>query len=156
MRHHRRDRTRERVVLIIVGSLWEGRGSGSHKSPAWQKPRVQTDTPVILWDESGTTIGTPDPDRDGVTRTSGRGHQEHGRCPDTQELPGCASGAGESRTREAENLSASFCSCIVSIGIALAVVLAKSRQMRFLYGQPVGTLSFSILSLIDQPVVSPG
>ena len=69
------------VVLIIVGQALDGEGL---EGPAAQKSirlaeaiRVQTDTPVVLWDESGTTQSARQTLIEmGVSRTKRRGHQD--------------------------------------------------------------------------------
>ena len=70
-----------RVVLIIVGQALDGEGlegPAAHKSARLAEAiRVQTDTPVILWDESGTTQSARQTLIEmGVTRTKRRGHQD--------------------------------------------------------------------------------
>jgi len=69
------------VILIIVGQALDGEGL---EGPAAQKSirlaeaiRVQTDTPVVLWDESGTTQSARQTLIEmGVSRTKRRGHQD--------------------------------------------------------------------------------
>lgn len=69
------------VTLIIIGQALDGEGlegPAAHKSTRLAEAiRVQTDTPVVLWDESGTTQSARQTLIEmGVTRTKRRGHQD--------------------------------------------------------------------------------
>jgi putative Holliday junction resolvase len=69
------------VTLIIVGQALDVEG---HEGPAARKAsrlteaiKIQTDTPVILWDESGTTVAARDTLLEmGISRSRRRGHQD--------------------------------------------------------------------------------
>jgi putative Holliday junction resolvase len=69
------------VTLIIIGQALDGEGlegPAAHKSARLAEAiRVQTDTPVVLWDESGTTQSARQTLIEmGVSRTKRRGHQD--------------------------------------------------------------------------------
>jgi putative Holliday junction resolvase len=69
------------VTLIVVGQALDGEGlegPAAHKSIRLAEAiRTQTDTPVVLWDESGTTQSARQTLLEmGVSRSKRRGHQD--------------------------------------------------------------------------------